>query len=93
MKEKQFIKRTSQGTFYYKDEAQTILHREDGPAMEWKDGSKAYYRNNAIHRLDGPALYNNYNDRGWYVDDILITYVYNGKYSGTERLQLALEHL
>jgi hypothetical protein len=31
------------------------LHREDGPAIEWKDGTKAWFQNNLRHRLDGPA--------------------------------------
>ena len=93
MKEKQFIKRTSEGTFYYKDEAHKILHREDGPAMEWKDGTYSYYRNNKIHRLDGPAMYNTHSDKAWYVDGELITFAVKDKYSGAERLQLALKHL
>jgi hypothetical protein len=32
------------------------LHREDGPAVEYKDGSKEYWQNNQLHRTDGPAL-------------------------------------
>lgn len=28
---------------YYKDKAMTILHREDGPAIERADGSKFWY--------------------------------------------------
>jgi len=31
------------------------LHRTDGPAVEWSDGSKQWYRNNKLHREDGPA--------------------------------------
>jgi hypothetical protein len=32
-----------------------ILHREDGPAIEWSDGSKEWYINGKLHREDGPA--------------------------------------
>ena len=32
------------------------LHREDGPAAEWSDGSKEWYRNGKYHREDGPAI-------------------------------------
>ena len=46
MNEKQFIEETSYGTLYYNDKAMTVLHREDGPAVEYADGShKAWYIN------------------------------------------------
>jgi hypothetical protein len=32
--------------FYYKDKEMKIFHREDGPAVEWVDGYKAWYLNN-----------------------------------------------
>ena len=31
------------------------LHREDGPAVEYCNGSKAWYWNGACHRKNGPA--------------------------------------
>ena len=31
------------------------LHREDGPAIETKDGYRAWYLNDKLHREDGPA--------------------------------------
>jgi hypothetical protein len=31
------------------------FHREDGPAIEYKDGSKAWWINGYLHREDGPA--------------------------------------
>jgi hypothetical protein len=30
-------------------------HREDGPAIEWSNGTKEWYLNGKIHRVDGPA--------------------------------------
>ena len=33
-----------------------IIHREDGPAVEWKDAYKAWYFNGELHRDDGPAI-------------------------------------
>ena len=48
---------SSNGTkYYYRDKEKTILHREDGPAIEYADGSKGWYQNNRLHRIDGPAL-------------------------------------
>ena len=32
------------------------LHREDGPAIEFKGGRKEWWQNNHRHRLDGPAI-------------------------------------
>ena len=32
------------------------LHREDGPAVEYKDGTKMWFKNNKLHRLGGPAV-------------------------------------
>ena len=40
---------------YYYDVAGK-LHREDGPAVEWADGYKAYYIHGLPHREDGPAV-------------------------------------
>lgn len=32
------------------------LHREDGPAIEWRWGDKDWYMNGKLHREDGPAV-------------------------------------
>ena len=32
------------------------LHRTDGPAIEYADGSKSWYQNDQYHRTDGPAI-------------------------------------
>lgn len=41
------------------------LHREDGPAIEYADGSKWWYINGQLHRTDGPAL-DDGNFKLWY---------------------------
>jgi len=33
-----------------------ILHREDGPAIEYTDGKKSWWINGKLHREDGPAV-------------------------------------
>lgn len=38
---------------YYNFEGQ--LHREDGPAIEFEDGTKKWLINDRLHREDGPA--------------------------------------
>ena len=41
---------------YYKDPNLRIVHRVDGPAIEYADGSEAWYLNNQLHRVGGPAI-------------------------------------
>jgi len=57
--------------FYYKDPEMTMLHRTDGPAVEWDDGSKIWYVDGKKHRLDGPASEWANGSKSWYVDDKL----------------------
>jgi hypothetical protein len=33
-----------------------LLHRDDGPAIEYSDGEKVWYQHGLRHRIDGPAL-------------------------------------
>jgi hypothetical protein len=42
--------------YYYNDRAMTILHREDGPAVDNPNGDKYWYINNQLHRKGGPAI-------------------------------------
>jgi len=42
------------GNVYYYQNG--LLHRENGPAIEWFDGIKEYYIDNLLHREDGPAI-------------------------------------
>jgi hypothetical protein len=58
--------------YYYKDKAKTILHREDGPAVEYVSGSKTWYGNGNLHRLDGPAVEWTGGGKEWFVDDVFI---------------------
>ena len=41
-------------------------HREDGPAVEFADGSKCWCRNGKIHREDGPAVEYANGSKFWY---------------------------
>ena len=54
--------------FYYKDKAMTILHREDGPAIEWADGNKFWYLNGKLRREDGPACEWSNGTKIWLLD-------------------------
>jgi hypothetical protein len=54
---------------YYKDREMEILHRLDGPAVEWAEGGKLWYVDGQHHRLDGPAVEWADGSKMWYVDD------------------------
>ena len=42
------------GTMYYNGAGQ--LHRANGPAVKFADGSKRWFQNSLLHRTDGPAI-------------------------------------
>jgi hypothetical protein len=51
---------------WYNDKDQ--LHRLDGPAVEYADGSKEWYVDGKLHRLDGPAIEYTDGHKAWYVN-------------------------
>jgi hypothetical protein len=71
---KQYIETDKYGNkFYYKDPEMTIFHRTDGPAIEYKAGSREWFVNGKHHRLDGPALeYGNDRHKMWYVNGVFM---------------------
>jgi antitoxin component YwqK of YwqJK toxin-antitoxin module len=65
----QYIKKNNVGTFYYSDKTMTNLHREDGPAVEYSDGTKSWYLNGQLHREDGPAAeWADGKNKEWYLN-------------------------
>jgi len=42
--------------YYYCDAGQSILHRDDGPAVECASGLKCWYQNGKLRRYDGPVI-------------------------------------
>jgi hypothetical protein len=51
---------------WYNDKEE--LHRLDGPAFEWPNGSKEWYVDGERHRLDGPAVECADGSKSWYID-------------------------
>ena len=58
-------------TCWYKDAKCTILHRENGPAIEWCIGAKSWFQNGQSHRTDGPAVEYTNGSKFWYQNDQL----------------------
>ena len=44
-----------------------FLHREDGPAIEYADGTKHWFIDGKRHREDGPAVECANGDKEWYL--------------------------
>ena len=63
-----FIKKTDFGLSYFKDPECTVLHREDGPAVEHANGRKDWYLNGKLHREDGPAIEYTNGTKEWYLN-------------------------
>jgi hypothetical protein len=51
---------------WYNDMGQ--IHREDGAAVEYRDGSRKWYIDGKLHREDGPAIENVNGDKQWYIN-------------------------
>ena len=86
--EAQYIEINENGSkFYFKDKAMTKRHREDGAAVEWANGDKAWYLDGKRHREDGPAIEYADGDKAWYIngklhreDGAAIEYANGNKY-------------
>jgi hypothetical protein len=52
--------------FYFNELGQ--LHREDGPAIEYADGSKEWHINDKRHREDGPAIEYADGGKAWWIN-------------------------
>jgi len=46
-----------------------MFHREDGPAIEYKNGDKYWFINDKCHREDGPAVEYANGDKEWYINN------------------------
>jgi len=58
------------------------LHRLDGPAIEYDDGTKKWMVDGKLHRLDGPAIEYNNGTKKWWI---------GGEHLPTEEIEEWLE--
>ena len=49
------------------------LHRTNGPAVEWSNGTKSWYQNGLRHRTDGPAIEYSDGKKVWYINGVRLT--------------------
>ena len=57
--------------FYYNSANQ--LHRTNGPAIEYANGTKYWYQNGVCHRTDGPAVEWDSGGKSWFIDGKLLS--------------------
>jgi len=57
---------TKYSTRWYNES--NLLHREDGPAIEWANGTKSYYINGKHHREGGPAMETADGEKHYYIN-------------------------
>ena len=43
-----------------------VLHRIDGPAVEYTNRDKEWHKNGKLHRIDGPAIEYGNGNKTWY---------------------------
>ena len=66
MTEKYLVEVNDIGTYWYAwPGTDRKRHRLNGPAVEWADGSYAWYQNGERHRIDGPAYVDADGTRKW----------------------------
>ena len=65
------------------------LHRTDGPAVEYTNGSKEWYINGKLHREHGPAIILGNGAKWWFLDNI----EYTEEEHQEELIKLKLERL
>jgi hypothetical protein len=66
-----YMEINDEGTIKFYDEERR-LHRLDGPAIEWLDGTRMWCEHGLFHRLDGPAIEFFDGSKEWFVKGNLI---------------------
>jgi len=66
MKDKYYYK---DGTTSSKYDGSKVIHRIDGPAIEYANGDRFWLVDGRQHRTDGPAVEYSNSYKRWYIDD------------------------
>ena len=66
------------------------LHRTDGPAVEYSDGTKSWFINGKLHREDGPAIELSNGGKSWYINGKNLT---EEEFNNRNKVELTLEEL
>ncbi len=63
-KNNKYVKNQNKGPWNWGE-----LHRVNGPAVEWADGTKEWWLNDKRHRTDGPAIEWADGTKEWWLND------------------------
>jgi len=58
---------TENGNRYWMNDRK-CFHRDNGPAIEYNDGAKEWYKNGKLHRDNGPAVECSDGYREWWLN-------------------------
>jgi len=61
------VELTEHQWLYVDRDSEDDLHREDGPALEFSNGTNYWYQDGEAHRIDGPAVESK-GDMYWYIE-------------------------
>ena len=67
---------TKEGEHYVSDDYADLsnnLHRDDGPAIIYANGTKAWFQHGMRHREDGPAYIGHDGRKVWFLYDKAVT--------------------
>ena len=62
-----------ESTIVHRRDLHGPLHREDGPALIFRNGAKKWYFNGKKHRIDGPAETYPNGVRHWYINNMNVS--------------------
>ena len=65
---KSYINEYGEKIWYMPSKGKDHYHRLDGPAIEYKSGSKHWYIGGKLHRIDGPAVEDADGTKYWFID-------------------------
>lgn len=72
-----------------------VLHRENGPAVLYKQGYQEWWRNGKLHREDGPAIISSDGTEEWFLNYKIYTfndYVHKLQLDDAQKAALILEY-
>ena len=64
-----YVETDEHGTVSFFNNAGAV-HRTDGPAVIYSDGTETWYQHGKLHRLDGPAVIHANGSRSWFQDGL-----------------------
>ena len=78
------------GTKRYFKPNTNVLHNEDGPAIEYSNGTKAWYLDDELHNENGPAIEYSNGNKEWYLNGKFLT---ESEFNNSNKVELTLDEI